>query len=94
MLTPEEVHFLNKSTNLNQQAMAEEELIQKYYEIDEFGESTTTDIKVLLENKSNQHLNLYRISPALQKLGFKLKAKKINGNVMRVWNAREILVNY
>ncbi|MDD2277854.1 MAG: VapE family protein [Bacteroidales bacterium] len=91
MLTPDEVSWLNKSTIKHEQEVSEEQLIQKYYGIDNnylFG-ITSTDVKVNLEQKTQQRLSLYKIGQSLNKLGYKRKAIKTKGSVSQVWNIKE-----
>ena len=95
MLDAEQVELLNQATIQHEQVVAEEELIKQYYEPceDYRYEITTTQIKVYLERKTNQNLNLYKLGQNLKKLGHSQKVKKINGISGRVWDIQEIKVN-
>jgi len=88
MLTKTEVDFLNRSTEKHEQELVEVQLIQKYCTLDETKcqSNTTTDVKVWLENKTNQKLSLYKLGQSLIKCGYSRNYQKNNGKTQQVWN--------
>jgi len=70
--TKEDVKYLGQDSISFEVTDLESELIQKYFEPCEDGERMTCgEIKVYLENKTNQRLALDKISKQLKRLGFK-----------------------
>jgi hypothetical protein len=90
MLTPAEVKALNAATIQHEQELTEQQLIMKYYVKDPscmFG-ITSTDIKVKLEQLTQQRLTPYKIGQSLRKLGYKRTSKKIDGETHQIWNIK------
>lgn len=88
-LTRDEISQLESSTDQFQFFSVEYELINKYYE-PTGNESegvflTATDIKVYLEQKSQQKLTLDRIGKELSRLGYVQLHKKLSGVTKRVY---------
>lgn len=90
MLTPGEVKILNESTVKHEQDIVEYDLIQKYsFEDNMFiDEITTTDIKVFLEERTGQRLNINKIGQSLNKLGYYKKPLRKGSNTKQIWNLR------
>lgn len=92
MLTNQEVEWLNQIGIMHEQDVAEFDLIQKFFETDNsyMLSLTTTDIKVIIEQKTLQKLSLYKVGQSLRKIGYEKKVVKENGKTKQVWNVREI----
>lgn len=92
MLSKEEVNLLNKATIKHEQTIIEMDLIAKHYEIDmSFSYNmTSTEVKVYLESRTQQRLSIYKIGQSLTKLGYVKKSKKVNGQVLQIWNVRSV----
>jgi hypothetical protein len=92
MLTRHEVEWLNKIGIRHEQDVAELDLIIKHFTQDNLYVNcmTSTDIKVILEQRTMQKLNLYKIGQSLRKLGYTRKAVMSDGVVKQAWNIRPL----
>lgn len=89
-LENEEIKLLNRITIKNTEVMTEEELIQKYFEFNESGKMTNSDVMFILQNKCfSLKTNSKRIGQALKKLNFDSKIIRENGNLKRVYSLIE-----
>lgn len=95
-LQREEIIVLAEKTESFNDYSLEYELLNKYYRVPDandtnFDELTASDIKVRLENKSNQTLNLYRLGLELKRSAFVQRHKKLPGNTTaRIYKCIEI----
>lgn len=88
-LTPLEVEWLNKATNKNIEVWQELELLAMYCTPCDYNFMTCTDVKVALETKFlTVKTNTKRIGQSLKKLGFSNYMKRVNGNIIRVYNIK------
>jgi hypothetical protein len=91
MLTPAEVKALNLATVQHEQDVSEYQLIAKYFTKDPtyMFRVTTTDIKVKLENQTQQRLSPYKIGQSLRKLGYQRKSLRDGATVQAIWDIVE-----
>jgi predicted P-loop ATPase len=86
-LSKEFIEELKQKTQNYQMASVENELISKYYAVPTPNSTTlfltTTDIKSYIEEQSGQRTNINKIGAEMRSLGFKRKAKKVNGMTKR-----------
>ena len=54
---------------------------------------SATEIKILLELKSNQKISLKRIGMELKRMGFSSAIKKINGKTIQVYSVMDTSEN-
>ena len=82
-LTKEFIKELGEATQDYQIASIENELITKLYSLPKKGQTTvfktTTDIKIEIEEHSNQRTNITKIGGEMRALGFVRKSKRVNG---------------
>lgn len=93
LLDSEEVVMMNNDIERFNEYSSEYELIMKYYRQPGTGtcdELTATDIKVHLELKSLQKLNINKIGQELQRIGYVQVIKKIDGRTKRVYLVDQI----
>lgn len=83
-MTKEDIEYLAKDTHYFEVSNSEAELIQKHFKKGEEA-FTATDIKIVLENASNQKLSLDRIGKELKRMGFEQKIVKLDGATKRVY---------
>lgn len=84
MLTRKEIDFLNKANVKNEQISFEQEMISKWFEPSdtEGGNSSflmASEMKVKIDQRSGERINIFKMSAVLKKMGFKKVKKKING---------------
>lgn len=90
-LSAEEIKWLNRITIKNTEVITEAELIEKYFEFDENGKLTNTDIMVFLQNKVfSLKTTSKKIGQALKKLGFEPKIIREKEVTKRVYSLIEI----
>ena len=93
VLSKEDKEFLNSNSSEYEAVTVEGELIMKYYTPYE-GRGceimTATDIKVELEMKTQQKLNVNNIGKMLSKYGFTQKSTKINGASCKRWHLMKV----
>lgn len=91
MLTQDEIQFLNRSTEKNEQPSAEEEMIQKYFKPTKYEGGgaeylTNTDIKVYIEKRNpSLRISPYKLGVTLKKLGYNKERKYIKGSTKTVY---------
>ena len=95
-LTSEDVEAMQSNNNKFEEFSIEYELINKYFRIP-YGawevEMSATEIKILLELKSNQKISLKRIGMELKRMGFSSAIKKINGKTIQVYSVMDTSEN-
>jgi len=84
MLTKDDIANLNRSTSANEQPVQEYEIVSNFFRKSdsEGGNSvylTNTDIKNVIEEKTQIKINSYKLGLALKQLGFEKKSKKVAG---------------
>jgi predicted P-loop ATPase len=91
-LTSIEIEELNKNSHEFEKVSIEGELITKFYEpMENSLEMTCTEIKVFLEQRTSQKLNLVKLGGQLKKLGFTQRFKIINFRKSRVYFVNQII---
>ena len=95
-LTSDDVEAMQSNNNKFEEFSLEYELINKYFRIP-YGalevEMSATEIKIMLEQKSNQKISLKRIGMELKRMGFSSAIKKINGKTIQVYSVMETTQN-
>ncbi len=95
-LTSEDVEAMQSNNNKFEEFSLEYELINKYFRVP-YGawevEMSATEIKIMLELKSNQKISLKRIGMELKRMGFTSEIKKINGKTIQVYSVMDTSAN-
>jgi predicted P-loop ATPase len=95
-LTRDDIKILNENTSGFEQYSIEYELINKHYDLPSNGDRfnitvrTATDIKVRLEQMSQQRLSLDRIGKELKRMGYISKSVKMRGQPRKAYEVVEI----
>jgi predicted P-loop ATPase len=95
-LTSEDVEAMQQNNNKFEEFSLEYELINKYFRIPNESwliEMSATEIKIMLELKSNQKISLKRIGMELKRMGFESEIKKVNGKTIQVYSVMETTQN-
>jgi hypothetical protein len=92
-LTDKEIEYLGQDKVSFEVTCMEKELIQKYFEVGEEEHMSASEIKIYLDNKTNQKLILDKVGKELKSLGFKqIKVDSGNRRVYcvqkKVWGDR------
>lgn len=88
----DDIKLLSGETEVFQEFTLEYELINQYYELPtgtQCGESSATEIKVLLEAKSGQKLSLKKLGEELNRIGFKSIHRRVNGKTAKLYQVNE-----
>lgn len=88
-----DIEYLSKHSDQFELSISETELLVKYFEPGEQEWLTATEIKVIIESKTNQRLNLTRIGQDLKRLGFEQKHLKTGNGTKRVYGVSQSAVN-
>jgi hypothetical protein len=92
MLSRQEISYLNKITQINEQASMEFEAIQMFFDIPDKGGfrewMTNTEILNFIETHTRLKISPFKLGMNLKKLGFEKVSKRIN-NVPR--NVYEVI---
>lgn len=95
-LSSEDVEAMQSNNNKFEEFSIEYELINKYFRVP-YGawevEMSATEIKIMLELKSNQKISLKRIGMELKRMGFSSEIKKINGKTIQVYSVMDTSAN-
>jgi predicted P-loop ATPase len=92
-LTSEDVEAMQQNNNKFEEFSIEYELINKYFRIPNESwliEMSATEIKMILEDNSNQKISLKRVGMELKRMGFESTIKKVNGKTIQVYSVMEI----
>lgn len=95
-LTRDDVKTLNENTSVFEQYSMEYELINRYFDLPSNGDRhnivarTATDVKVRLEQLSQQRLSLDRIGKEMKRLGYENKSFKIKGKPKKAYEVVEV----
>ncbi len=76
-LNKHDIDYLNKDSAGFEVTVLENELLQKYFISGDSAEMTCSEIKVYIEDRTKQRLNLILLGKALRKLEFSFKTKKL-----------------
>lgn len=88
-LSNEDIAYLRDNTTKMEAYSIEYELIQRYLQLPENSllgvEMSGTEVKVYIENKSNQRININRLGQELKSIGFEQSMKRVNGKFKRTY---------
>jgi predicted P-loop ATPase len=88
-----DIEYLGQDKAFFEVSVSESELLSKYFEPGGDVQMTATDVKVYIENKTNQRLSLDRIGKELKRLKFEQKHIKLsNGGTKRVYLVKELII--
>lgn len=91
-LSSHDVAYLNGSDGRYQDYSQEYELINKFFEQpNQYNgvEMTATEVKIFIELKTLQKLNLNKIGSEMQRLGYRQEIKRIDGKTKRIYAVHE-----
>jgi predicted P-loop ATPase len=90
-LSKHDIERLNSNTAQFEDHSLERELLQKYLLMPQHfpnhiaQEMTATDVKIYIELRSNQRMQLKKIGTELKSIGYESKHKKINGKTQQIY---------
>lgn len=88
-MTKRDIEYLKQDSEEFETTISESELLIKYFSPTGAEEWTASDIKIYIEQRTNQRLSVTVLGRELKRLGFKQKHIKCNGTTKRVYLAVE-----
>lgn len=89
-LTNEDIRILAECTGEFEEASLEGELLTRFFEPGTSAKVTNSEIKYLIETRTQQRLNQRKLGMELKKYGFEKKSYKINGVTKRLYGVKPL----